>query len=749
MKKLLILPVLLLATALFAQEKRALPIPASGDVTLPLEEYNKLIELAKKPVIKPEPPLIPYAIRNAELKLRVTSDSVLGTIQCDGEIFAKGITRIPLLSAPAILEARQAGKAIPLERQGGMQTAILSGPAEFSLLLDTGIPLNIETGRASFNLPIPMAGSVRLTLEMPGEHANVNISPGLITDRKSDGGRTIIEAVLAPGQPATAWWTTREVAAPVTPREVRFLSDIKTLVTVGETDLRLALLTGITVIQGEPNQFELDLPAGFEMTGVTGASLESEEVQSGRLILKLKDTKTRNHQFLVSLEKPIGTTKTDIPFPSIKGAQRETGEVLIEGEGTMELNATEGGSVKRMDVKETNSYLRSLARSPLHAAFRYHRQPAEPPKLALEWTRFPDSAVLAAAAERAVATTLVTSEGRSLTEIKLVVKNQAQPFLKVGLPSGAEILTAEVSGEKVKPVQGADGMRIPLLRTGFRPSGAYSVSFVIVHAGSPFAKKGDSELSLPKLGIPVSLLQWEVFLPESYQVKDFGGDAIATSRLPPSFQDIESIPAEDQRAMQQAGAWAIEGNVNLEQMLPGQMGGIVVDASNAVLPGARVTVLNVQTGSSVSTTTDQAGRWVVSNIPSGKYKVTTEARGFQTSSKTEVQHNSNQSMRLNFIMQVSGENTQFEVSTSAENMILDSRKMQLETKAAPQAQALTTNAATSNVASFQRRIAGDLPIQVEVPRTGNSYRFIRPLVIDEETKVTFQYKRKQAVGSRQ
>jgi hypothetical protein len=742
MKKIIILLILLIATALFAQDKRELPIPASGDVTLPLDEYNKLIELAKKPVIKPEPPLIPYAIRNAELKLRVTSDSVLGTIQCDGEIFAKGITKIPLLQAPAILEARQAGKAIPLERRSGMQTAILSGPGEFSLLLDAGIPLNIETGRASFNLPVPMAGSSRLILELPGEHANVTISPGLITNRKSDGGRTIIEAVLAPGQPATAWWTTREVAAPVAPREVRFLSDIKTLVTVGETDLRLALLAGITVIQGEPNQFELDLPAGFEMTGVTGASLDSEEVQSGRLILKLKDTKTRNHQFLVSLEKPISATKTDVPFPSIRGAQRETGEVLIEGEGTMELNATEGGSVKRMDVKESNTYLRSLAHSPLHAAFRYHRQPAEPPKLAMEWTRFPDSAVLAAAAERAVATTLITAEGRSLTEIKLVVKNQAQPFLKVGLPSGAEILTADVSGEKVKPVQGSDGMRIPLLRTGFRPAGAYSVSFVIVHAGSPFAKKGDSELSLPKLGIPVSLLQWEVFLPESYQVKDFGGDAIATSLLPPSFQNIDAIPSEDQRAIQQAGAWEIKGNVNLEQMNPGQMGGIVVDTSTAVLPGARVTVINAQTGSSVSTTTDQAGRWIVSNIPSGRYKITIEMRGFQTSSWTDVRYNANQPLRFNREMQVAGGNTEIEVSTSAENLLLESKTIERELKAAPQTQALTANAATANVASFQRRIAGDLPIQVEVPRTGNSYRFVRPLVIDEETKVTFQYKRK-------
>ncbi len=130
--------------------------------------------------------------------------------------------------------------------------------------------------------------------------------------------------------------------------------------------------------------------------------------------------------------------------------------------------------------------------------------------------RFPDSTVLAAVAERAVVTTMVTSEGRSLTEVKLTVKNQAQPFLKVDLPAGAAIPSADVAGEKVKPVQGPDGARVPLLRTGFRPTDAYEVSFVFLHSGAPFAKRGGSELSLPRLDVPISVLEWEVYLPEQY-----------------------------------------------------------------------------------------------------------------------------------------------------------------------------------------------------------------------------------------
>jgi len=44
----------------------------------------------------------------------------------------------------------------------------------------------------------------------------------------------------------------------------------------------------------------------------------------------------------------------------------------------------------------------------------------------------------------------------------------------------------------VKPVEGADGNRVPLLRAGFRPVESYTVSFVFMHSGAPFAKKGGS-----------------------------------------------------------------------------------------------------------------------------------------------------------------------------------------------------------------------------------------------------------------
>jgi hypothetical protein len=49
---------------------------------------------------------------------------------------------------------------------------------------------------------------------------------------------------------------------------------------------------------------------------------------------------------------------------------------------------------------------------------------------------------------------------------------------------------------------------------------------------------------------------------------------------------------------------------------------------------------------------------------------------------------------------------------------------------------------SQNVINLQRRAAGVLPVRIDVPRAGTSHRFVRPLVVDQETVVALRYKRR-------
>jgi Carboxypeptidase regulatory-like domain len=316
------------------------------------------------------------------------------------------------------------------------------------------------------------------------------------------------------------------------------------------------------------------------------------------------------------------------------------------------------------------------------------------------------------------------------------------------LPAGASILSADVAGEKVKPVQGPDGDRVPLLRPGYRPTGAYEISFVFMHSGAPFAKKGGSELSLPRMDVPINLLQWEVFLPEQYKVRDFGGDVMAANLVPPASP--AGTPLTDKWEGTAAPASGIGGGVfradagaNLAAY-PGQLGGVVLDPSGAAIAGAHVAVTSSGTGFAQSTVTDASGRWMVSNFPAGRGKIRADATGFNPMVE-EINYDSSHGAEYPMTLGVGAVTETIQVSAGVvnpetENLAVNGRNytqlQQLEANAKKQEQ----NVASANVVNLQRRVAGVLPVAIEVPRSGTSFQFVRPLVLDEETKVTFSYK---------
>jgi hypothetical protein len=734
-----IMMLLVLGTAAYGQQRTrtemTIPAPSSaGTVTLSLAEYNRLSELAaRKPKTTDAPPL-PFVLSRAAFKLRVEDQSLTGVVDIDGALLEKGAVKVPLTSGLTILEAKQSGSALPLMQEGQTHAAILNGPGAFSVSLNVASALTVEAGRASFIVPVPAASSSLLTLDLPGSHANVRVEPGLITSRTTENGHTIIEATLEPGKPARVWWTTREIAAPVAQREVRFLSDIKSVVSVGDSQMRIAALCDVTVIQGEAAELRMSLPSGFELTESTGASLDSSEIQAGVLVLRVREPAKRNHQFLIAIERANKDTKVDAPLLSFSGAQHETGELLVEGIGSMELTPTESGGLRRMDVREVGAIARSLARFPLQAAFRYNRRPGDTPKLQLEWIQFPDSSVLSAVAERATITTLMNVEGKSLTEVTLRVRNHAQPYVKVELPRGAQLLSAEVEGERVKPVLDTDGSRVPLLRAGFNPSGAYTVSFVYLNSGTRFAKSGAYEMGLPKLDIPVNLLTWEISLPDRLEVRQFGGNALAAELFPAAAQNVLDNNYEVDGT--ESNAWT--QNADLSSLAAGQVGGIVADPNGAVIPNAVVTVVNTQTGASLTTRSDGEGHWVVSGMQPGPVRVSVAAQGF-SSVQQELDFVASQPARLGTTLQVGAVSATVQVTSGGKDLERESRKLEEQARKQQQAQ---INAPSQNVFNLQRRVAGILPVRVDVPRAGKSYRFVRPLVLEEETKITFQYKSK-------
>jgi hypothetical protein len=231
----------------------------------------------------------------------------------------------------------------------------------------------------------------------------------------------------------------------------------------------------------------------------------------------------------------------------------------------------------------------------------------------------------------------------------------------------------------------------------------------------------------------VNILTWEVSLPDRVEVRQFGGNALAAELFPAAAQNFvasnDSFEREDDSTV-----WARNDLSSLEA---GQIGGIITDANGAVVPNAQVTVTNKQTGTTRSARSDGDGKWVISGADAGPVHVTVGSPGFKDAQQ-DMELLASAPARLGTILEPGGI-TETVTVTATQNNITEKSISSLEINAR-QVQQLQLLAPSQNVASLQRRVSGVFPVKIDVPRAGRSYKFVRPLVMDEETRVTFQYK---------
>jgi uncharacterized protein YfaS (alpha-2-macroglobulin family) len=97
----------------------------------------------------------------------------------------------------------------------------------------------------------------------------------------------------------------------------------------------------------------------------------------------------------------------------------------------------------------------------------------------------------------------------------------------------------------------------------------------------------------------------------------------------------------------------------------GAITGTLFDPTGAVIPGVKVTAENQSSEESFSVYSDQSGVFWLTNLPSGKYRISAESPGFQKSVVENVVVSSMNSIKLDFSLYVAGMTA--EVSVTAGN----------------------------------------------------------------------------------
>ncbi len=97
---------------------------------------------------------------------------------------------------------------------------------------------------------------------------------------------------------------------------------------------------------------------------------------------------------------------------------------------------------------------------------------------------------------------------------------------------------------------------------------------------------------------------------------------------------------------------ALSGQLLLAQLTTATISGTAKDETEAVLPGATITIRNLDTGITRTVITDNEGRYRAANLSLGNYEVTASLAGFQTAVRSGIKLTVGREAVVDFTMKV-------------------------------------------------------------------------------------------------
>src|SRR5687768_16932672 len=126
------------------------------------------------------------------------------------------------------------------------------------------------------------------------------------------------------------------------------------------------------------------------------------------------------------------------------------------------------------------------------------------------------------------------------------------------------------------------------------------------------------------------------------------------------------------RALSMLGLFAA---LLLAQSDRGVIIGTVTDKARAVVPGASILAIHIDTKLEYKASTGESGEFVLPSLPVGAYRVTVEQTGFKTAVHARVQVESGSSARIDTILDVGDVQQSIEVSAQSTQLQTDNAKV--------------------------------------------------------------------------
>lgn len=550
----------------------ALPSVALADelgaarVVMPWTDFETLYKKGMAPDKPPEVAPHDYALSRVSFSGRVGEEAAVFTARMRIDVLKKdGWAKIPVLPGRvALRSARVGGREAPLWFDGSQYHLLTnqSGPTE--LVLEFAVGTYDNAGEQGFSFPLPRAAALEVELAVPGQGLlDFDVANAQQVTTRRQGGDQVMTALLpAQGNLAVTWRkATDDPAQPEVAAEPRLYAEHHALIGVSEGVLVGSSAVHYSILHAGVETLRFSLPEDVTLLDIKGKGVGEWQVAEGggrkTVDVALNFEAEGAYSLVVDYERsiPEGGGQISIPDLQLAGVERVKGWVGVDARSNLEIDAGQTTAARTVDVRELPPAILGQTDWPVLLGFTYRKAGWQIP---LEIRQHEEVDMLVTIIDQLAATTVLTPDGRRMTQVTWAMRNNRAQYLRIEMPEGAVPWSAYVGGRAVKPAKAEDGrVMIPLARsqTAGGDLARFAVELVYVEDGDqPVSGRGSFAAQLPKADVPATAVAWTVYVPGEAKVpkRSIDGSLRRVDAYTPIDLGGVSMPAATAQVQRQA-----------------------------------------------------------------------------------------------------------------------------------------------------------------------------------------------------
>ena len=495
--------------------KRPKPPSVEGQVTLPLAD----VEAAARRIVA--------APRDRSVTMGAASyrgnvvDGVLElTAELNVVLRGHGLKQVPLVGTDVVLlSASVDGADVAMTKRPGYHVWLTRREGAVKIRLSLLAAARGPRGSIEYSFRSVRATTATIALDTTTDNLEPRFDGAIRSQVSKIAGGTRVRATVGP--------TTRirmvgfrdllaDSQDEASERKTRMYVETASLLSVDKAAAELFTALRYTILYAPAKRFDIAIPAGFEVVSADGEGAFRWNVEGGMLRGETALPIRGKYEVSLRLRRQLRADEDwKLDVPQCTDVERQHGWLGIEVPGKLQLEQVTEHNFIGIDVRQLPNEVLDAAVSPILSAYRYHK---DAPSLAVEVSQLPESELRSDAIDKVEAVSVLSTEGKLLSQLSITMRNSVRQSLALGLPEDTVVRSTLLDGQPVKPSRRDDGkLLLPLKRSAALE--AFTLTLVVESTVGGLGLFGKKTLIVPQLELPVASLKWQLHLPAT---NDYG-----------------------------------------------------------------------------------------------------------------------------------------------------------------------------------------------------------------------------------